>query len=243
MGATLLIEQREPLILSSPLCGGGRHCPRVVRASRSWVVLGAMMILFFGKDTSSSQDVAPAHPQSPRRPISVALLLHCASARANHSLRVVGPELVALFAEAHDASFWSCLCDILNVAPDQCSVSARDVATFPLCLGGLGFRSASRTSGRDLLRPSPTCWAIPTWASPTQASPINLAYACVNPKTAPMRAKVHSSKSRTACVYQEPRLCVCQEPRLHVCHQMRLLVSLARFFQQTKLMFLKRILV
>ena len=43
----------------------------------------------------------------------------------------------------HLSSLWGCLC--VNVAPDQCSVSAR-VATLPLCLGGLGLRSASRTS-------------------------------------------------------------------------------------------------
>ena len=75
-----------------------------------------------------------------------ALLLHCASAKANYSLRVVRSELVAQFAAAHDAGLWSCLCHIVNVAPDQCSASARDAATLPLCLGELGLRSASRTS-------------------------------------------------------------------------------------------------
>ena len=81
-----------------------------------------------------------------------ALLLHCASARANYSLRVVRPELVAQFAAAHDAGLWRCLCDTVNVAPDQCSAGARDAATLPSSLGGLGLRSASRTS-------TPAYWA------------------------------------------------------------------------------------
>ena len=66
--------------------------------------------------------------------------------RIQGELLRVRPELVAQFAAAHDASLWSCLCDIVNVAPDQCSASARDAATLPLCLGGLGLRSASRTT-------------------------------------------------------------------------------------------------
>ena len=51
-------------------------------------------------------------PRVPDVQSAWALLLHCASARANYSLRVVRPELVAQFAAAHDASLWSCLCDI-----------------------------------------------------------------------------------------------------------------------------------
>ena len=62
---------------------------------------------------------------------------------------------MAQFAAAHDAGLWRCLCDIVNVALDQCSVGARDAATFPLSLGGLGLRSASRTS-------TPAYWA--SWA-------------------------------------------------------------------------------
>ena len=74
---------------------------------------------------------------------------------ANCSLRVVRPELVAQVAAAHGAGLWSCFCDIVNVAPDQCSAAARDAATLPLCLGGLGLRSASLTS-------TPAYWA--SWA-------------------------------------------------------------------------------
>ena len=44
-----------------------------------------------------------------------ALLLHCASARANYFFRVVRPELVRGFAERHDSSLWTCMCEILRV--------------------------------------------------------------------------------------------------------------------------------
>ena len=75
-----------------------------------------------------------------------ALLLHCASARANYMLRAIRPELTVQFSADHNASLWSCLCNILRIAPDQCDELAKDVAFLPLCMGGLGLRSAARTS-------------------------------------------------------------------------------------------------
>ena len=75
-----------------------------------------------------------------------ALLLHCASARANYLLRVVRPDLVRQFAARHDESIWTCLCQILGVPSDECDITARHTATLPLALGGLGLRSAVRTS-------------------------------------------------------------------------------------------------
>ena len=75
-----------------------------------------------------------------------ALLLHCASARANNMLRAIGPELTVQFSADHNAGLWSCLCNILRIAPDQCDELAKDVASLPLCMGGLGLRSAARTS-------------------------------------------------------------------------------------------------
>ena len=76
-----------------------------------------------------------------------ALLLHCASGRANYLLRVVRPELVRDFAERHDSSLWTCMCEILRVDRGECSANARNSSTFPLALGGVGLRSAVRTSG------------------------------------------------------------------------------------------------
>ena len=49
-----------------------------------------------------------------------ALLLHCASARANYMLRAIRPELIVQFSVDHNAGLWSCLCNILRIAPDQC---------------------------------------------------------------------------------------------------------------------------
>ena len=39
-----------------------------------------------------------------------ALLLHCASARANYPLIVIRPDLARQFAERHDERIWTCLC-------------------------------------------------------------------------------------------------------------------------------------
>ena len=74
------------------------------------------------------------------------LLVHCASARANYSLRVVRPEWVHQFAVDHDRNLWKCLCAILRVSVDGCGEPARSTATLPLSLGGLGLRSAQRSS-------------------------------------------------------------------------------------------------
>ena len=75
-----------------------------------------------------------------------ALLLHCANARANYDLRVIRPALARHFAQAHDAGLWRCLCAILRVGEDQCDALAKDAASLPLSMGGLGLRSAVRTS-------------------------------------------------------------------------------------------------
>ena len=80
------------------------------------------------------------------------LLLYCCGARANYTLRVVHPELTAGFAAHHDASPRRCLSHLLGVAPASIYW---DLASLPLCLGGLGLRSA-------LLLARPAFWA--SWA-------------------------------------------------------------------------------
>ena len=47
------------------------------------------------------------------------LLLYCASARANHLMRVVNPGNTAEFAQSHDEAYWQCLCLILRIDPTQ----------------------------------------------------------------------------------------------------------------------------
>ena len=68
------------------------------------------------------------------------IFLHCASARANHLLRVVEPQAVAGID-----NIWGCLCLLLNVNPGQ-REDIRSSANLPLILGGVGFRRASRIS-------------------------------------------------------------------------------------------------
>ena len=74
-----------------------------------------------------------------------ALLVHCAASRANYFLRVVPPELGEEFASAHDRSLWTCLCNMMGIAEDACEATAREAASLPLALGGVGLRSARRT--------------------------------------------------------------------------------------------------
>ena len=64
------------------------------------------------------------------------ILLHCASARANHLLREGDPAQVLQYTQ---------MCHLSGIAPDLCDAAARSTATLPLVLGGLGLRSAVRT--------------------------------------------------------------------------------------------------
>ena len=71
------------------------------------------------------------------------LLLFCVSTRANYMLRVVHPELSHGFAARHDSRVWSTLTRLLGVEGSEC---ARQRASLPFSIGGLGLRSAVRTS-------------------------------------------------------------------------------------------------
>ena len=69
------------------------------------------------------------------------LLLFCASARANHLLRVVHPSWSDAFARAHDTAMWNCFRQLLDIPSTQ---EMMDRAGMSLANGGLGLRSASR---------------------------------------------------------------------------------------------------
>ena len=69
-------------------------------------------------------------------------------------LRVLPPDQVLRFAQVHDDRLWQCFCALLGIPPDQCDRTAANNSTLPLSLGGLGLRSAVRTS--------PANWA--SWA-------------------------------------------------------------------------------
>ena len=83
-----------------------------------------------------------------------AVLLHCAGGRANCLLRVVRPELVHEIAEGHNTGLLNCLCS-MNIVPGQIQDVVKDIITMPLSIGGMGLRSAHRTS-------PPVYWA--SWA-------------------------------------------------------------------------------
>ena len=85
------------------------------------------------------------HPLMPDLQSAWLLLLHCAGARATYFLRVVNPEAALDYATLHDERMWSCLCRLLDMSPNLCDCVAKQCATLPLVLGGLGLRSAVRT--------------------------------------------------------------------------------------------------
>ena len=74
------------------------------------------------------------------------LLAHCAATRANYSLRCVEPQDVEPFARAHDSDMRQCLSQILQVNLAEVDQATQGTVTVPLSSGGLGVRSAVRTS-------------------------------------------------------------------------------------------------
>ena len=96
--------------------------------------------------TRKHQALLQAIPTVPDVQSAWSLLLHCAAARANYQLRVLRPDVVSSFARAHDAGVWQCLCAVLMIPDTSCEEVERLSASLPLALGGLGLRSAVRTS-------------------------------------------------------------------------------------------------
>ena len=85
-----------------------------------------------------------------------ALLLHCAGARANYMLRAIRPELTVQFSADHNAGLWSCLCNILRIAPDQ----SDELAT--CCVSAIVHGGASEVLLAPVLLLSGAFWA--SWA-------------------------------------------------------------------------------
>ena len=82
------------------------------------------------------------------------LLVHCAAAQTNYMSRVVEPDAAQEFCRRHDVAVWRCFCTFTQIEESQ-PRGVRDTPSMPLVLGGLGLRSASRTS-------KPAYWA--SWA-------------------------------------------------------------------------------
>ena len=74
------------------------------------------------------------------------LLSQCAVPRANHTLRTLPPSLSSTYATSHDDALWSTFCKLLGTEGLAVDQLARDTATLPGRLGGLGLRSAARAA-------------------------------------------------------------------------------------------------
>ena len=74
------------------------------------------------------------------------LLVQSANPRANHSLRTMPPSSTAEYARAHDDGMWQTVEIILQQTPgtEVERAFARELATLPMRMGGLGLRSATR---------------------------------------------------------------------------------------------------
>ena len=75
-----------------------------------------------------------------------ALLLHCGAAHANYFLRVIPLDRSQRYAADHDEVLWKCLCAVSDIPKDPCTITAREASSLPMALGGIGLRSAVRTS-------------------------------------------------------------------------------------------------
>jgi hypothetical protein len=105
------------------------------------------------------------------------LLLFCAGPRANHWLRVVPPALAHNYATGHDGLLQGTLASLLHRR--RLSNQQKAVAQLPLRLGGLGLRSAGRTT------------TAAYWASWADALPV-------------LRKKVPSSAENFLAELQKP---------------------------------------
>ena len=73
------------------------------------------------------------------------LLVQSANPRANHSLRTMPPSCTAEYARAHDQGLWQTVETLLHQPGTETERTfARDLAIFPIRMGGLGLRSATR---------------------------------------------------------------------------------------------------
>ena len=84
-------------------------------------------------------------------------LLQSASPRANHTLRTLPPSLSGRYAQDHDDSIWATVEALLQQVPSGVEEQnfAREIATLPMRMGGLGLRSATKCAAA-------ACWA--SWA-------------------------------------------------------------------------------
>ena len=69
-----------------------------------------------------------------------------AVARSNHLARILPPTMSRGYTDGHDDAIWECFCNILGVGALHNDRLARQIATLPGRMGGLGVRSATRSA-------------------------------------------------------------------------------------------------
>ena len=74
------------------------------------------------------------------------LLRYSAVPRANHIVRVLPPSQSQAYAKRHDDMIWATFCNLVAADKLADDTLARQVASLPGRLGGLGLRSAERTA-------------------------------------------------------------------------------------------------
>ena len=76
------------------------------------------------------------------------ILLQCAGPHCHHWLRTVPPQQSDPYSASHDSGMWQAVATLLGRMPGNTTQQemARDIATLPMRLGGLGLRSATRVA-------------------------------------------------------------------------------------------------
>ena len=131
------------------VCGQGQRFLPSNRASRCWGALWVTWISCGRSWRAPPRNTVHDFKQSRACPTSSQ---HgcCCSIPLRHeqttNLRVLRLDVVEQFARTHDARVSQCLCDTLQIPEDFVGILHKEAATLPLSLGGLGLRSAVRTS-------------------------------------------------------------------------------------------------
>lgn len=102
-----------------------------------------------GERLQEERELLNLLPDLPDTQCAWLLLALSAVPRANHLLRTVPPSQISAYAKEHDAALWTALNKLLGTEQEpEASLNglSHKVATLPARHGGLGLRSAERTS-------------------------------------------------------------------------------------------------
>ena len=95
------------------------------------------------QDVDSHQVLLSRVPAVPDLQSAWVLLFYCAATRGNYFLRVCLPNSAESFAVKHENNVWHCLCQLIGHLPHR---PTWERGGLPLHMGGVGLRSASRSS-------------------------------------------------------------------------------------------------